>query len=101
MNEQELFEYSRGVWKIGKAFREVEHFPFAFIIVNNIVKEIYKIESWSKAGTSLYIKRTIKKDQIKGRYEFNGQIADKHIRDKYIGKMVTRKRSFGSPIVPI
>jgi hypothetical protein len=83
MSRQELFEATRGVWKI--AVRR-ENAKLAFAIYKGIVKEVYAIKSWHPAETLSYKTRT--DTHYPGRWEFNGGLAPQDIRNKYIDKSV-------------
>jgi hypothetical protein len=48
MTTEELYEATRGVWKVGSRRDEAEY-PFS--IAGGEVKEVYKITSWLPAGT--------------------------------------------------
>lgn len=89
MSDKELYEITRGVWKIGENRKRVE---YAFCVADGIVREIYKIQKWQPAGTTLYETSVMLdaniKDKWVGRWEFIGQIAPDTIRNKYIGKSV-------------
>jgi uncharacterized protein len=47
MSEVELYEATRGVWKIGKRREKAD---YAFAVFRGIVKEVYKITQWFPAG---------------------------------------------------
>jgi hypothetical protein len=83
MSGQELFEITRGVWKLGS---RRENALLAFAVYKGIVKEVYLIDSWHPAGTLPY--RTRKDVHIPGRWEFQGKLAPDAIRDKYLDESV-------------
>ena len=90
MTEEEMYEATRGIWRMNR--NRGEKADYAFTVYKGIVREIYEIESWATACTSTYKTRNMK-DAIsqvkrKGRYEFTGKIADHNIRNKYIDKSV-------------
>jgi uncharacterized protein len=85
MSDKELYEITRGVWKIGLNRERAE---YAFCVPNGIVQEIYKIQRWQPAGTTRYETRPTMDTNIEGRWEFIGQIAPDTIRNKYIRKSV-------------
>jgi len=52
MSACELYEATRGVWRLRK--NRVEKVTYAFAVFKGIVKEVYKIQKWHKAGTLEY-----------------------------------------------
>ncbi|EMD0831192.1 hypothetical protein VP018_003064 [Morganella morganii] len=97
MTEQELFEATRGVWH--NPPRNDESLKYAYAVYNNIVKEVYEIHGWIKAGTQEYFTRKIGRDS--DRWEFIGRKAEQSIRDKYVGKIINYDRSYGTPFVKV
>lgn len=78
MNQQELYETTRGVWKVGENRKKAR---LAFAVFKGIVKEVYQIESWYPAGSTQYQTRSdFNKPE---RWEFIGHLAPEHIRMKY------------------
>jgi hypothetical protein len=66
-----------------------------------LIKEVYEIHSWVKAGTQQYSTRTFEAGVISKRWEFIGCIADDEIRRLYCGKLVKKDRSYGIPFVKV
>ncbi|WP_312471223.1 LEM-3-like GIY-YIG domain-containing protein [Neobacillus sp.] len=83
MTDIELYDATRGVWKIGNDKDKVK---YAFAIFDGIVHEIYKVLAWFQAG-STFNSRGSFDDEI-NRWEFIGQKAEEAIRTNYIGKSV-------------
>lgn len=83
MSQQELFEATRGVWKIGTRREKAR---LAFAIYKGIVKEVYVVNSWHQAGTLPY--QTRSDINHPGRWEFDGSLAPHDVREKYIDKSV-------------
>ncbi len=98
MSALSLMEVTRGVWS--KPPKDDLSLKFAYATYNGIVKEVYEIHGWVKAGTQQYFKRTFDVD-ISKRWEFIGRIAKEEIRDLYLGKLIEKERSFGSPFVKV
>jgi hypothetical protein len=100
MTAEELYEATRGVWKVGPRRDEAE---FAFSIANGEVKGIYKIESWLPAGTLKYQTRPRADIEVEGRWEFEGRLAGGEISDQYLGKSVKHylPRGASNPITYI
>lgn len=85
MSDIELYEATRGVWKV--SFRR-EKAKFAFAVFDGIVREVYKVNSWHPAGTNHYKSRAESDVNIPGRWEFLGEVAPRDIREKYVGRSV-------------
>ena len=85
MTKLELYEATRGVWRISDRREDAR---FALAVLRSIVREVYEIEQWFPAGTTEYKTRDKSEIYRPGRWEFTGQIAPQEIRDKYINKSV-------------
>ena len=85
MTELELYEVTRGYWKVD--VKRAEKADYAFCIYKGIIKEVYKIIEWLPAGT--IPKPTLPDAETPAdRFEFVGEIAEENIRDKYIEKPI-------------
>jgi uncharacterized protein len=82
MSPEELYEVTRGIWRVGVVNRN--KVDFAMALFQGIVLEVYRIEQWHPAGTLEYSTRDSSDFKTSGRWEFSGSIA-KDIRDEYIG----------------
>ncbi|MDY0262720.1 LEM-3-like GIY-YIG domain-containing protein [Syntrophotalea acetylenica] len=82
MPEQDLYEITRGVWKVGQRRENVQ---YALAIFEGVVREVYKIDAWHEAGTTPYSTREPDDVQLPGRWEFTGSIALPEIRERYFG----------------
>ena len=85
MTELELYEATRGYWKID--VKRAEKAEYVFSVYKGIIKEVYKIKEWLPAGT---IPRSTLPDAETpaDRYEFVGEVAKEAIRSKYIEKSI-------------
>jgi uncharacterized protein len=82
MSKLELYETTRGIWKVGETRRnKVE---YALSLYQGIVLEVYRIKQWYPAGTLKYNTRDSAQFNNSGRWEFSGSAA-KDIREEYIG----------------
>ena len=82
MSEKELYETTRGIWKVGETSRsKVE---YAIALYQGIVLEVYRIKQWYPAGTLKYNTRDSSDFKDSSRWEFSGCIA-KDVRDEYVG----------------
>ena len=96
MSEVALFESTRGVWRNP---RRDESIKFAYATYGGLIKEVYEIHSWVPAGTQQYFERELIDEHITNRWEFIGKKASQEVRDLYIGKILEKDRSFGTPFV--
>lgn len=97
MTENELYDIARGCWKID--IKKAQQADYVISVYKGIIIEVYKIEQWLPAEL---LRRTTLPyvEADKGRYGFDGKIAGKEIRDKYIGKSMEAlyKRGEANPI---
>lgn len=84
MTEMELYDFTRGYWKINT--NRAQNAKYAFAVYNGIIQEVYAIKIWLKAGESMNIRG--KAEDIDDRVEFIGNIAEEEIRQKYKFKSV-------------
>jgi uncharacterized protein len=98
MTPQELYEATRGVWKLGPRCTKAR---YAFAVFEGLVREVYAIESWHPAATTPYTTRDASQLTTNGRREFLGRIADASVRDAYVGRSVARQFPQGlqNPVV--
>jgi hypothetical protein len=85
MSAEELYEATRGVWRLGDR-REAARYAFA--IAGGIVREVYQIHRWHPAASTPYRTRPLRDVHVPGRWEFTGVVAPGSIRSKYFGKSV-------------
>jgi len=79
----ELYEATRGTWKIGAARSDVR---YAMAVYDNVVREIYEIERWQQGGTAKYETRTDIDGLDSERQEFVGRCCeDEVLCASYIG----------------
>jgi len=86
MSERELFEVTRGVWKLGARRTQAK---YAFAVYKGVVREVYEIGGWHPAGTLDYLTRNAADLRLEGRWEFEGHVADAMLREKYIDGSVS------------
>lgn len=91
MSEIELYDYTRGQWRINP--QRAQNAKYAFAIYGGIIQEVYEILNWYEAGKTFNVRRNNQNieradDAIKGRYEFIGNLASDEIRRKYRYKSV-------------
>jgi hypothetical protein len=97
MTPQQLYEATRGVWRLGP---DKDSAQFALSIANGVVQEVYAVGAWHQAGTTPYFTRPLSQVSIPGRWEFTGKVAVPAIRDKYLGKSVAHyfEKGNASPV---
>lgn len=93
LSDQELYEVTRGVWKVGERREQIE---LAFAVGEGVIREIYRVRSWHPAGTAKYLTRTREEVDIEGRWEFVGELAEEPIRQRYMGVNVSGYLTQGS-----
>lgn len=82
MSPIELYDATRGVWRIG-ANRDTVR--FALSVFDGVVQEVYEIAGWFPAGTTM---STRSDTANASRWEFVGRIAHESIRHRYRFKAV-------------
>lgn len=105
MTETELYDFTRGYWKLNP--KKAKFAKYAFSIYEGVIQEVYIIHSWFKAGTTFATQREnkkfdgITKNRLSERYEFIGNLAEEEIRKKYRYKSVAHyfKKGSANPIM--
>lgn len=97
MSAIELYEATRGVWKVGP---RRQHARYAFAVFEGVVREVYVIDAWHGAATTEYRTRDATKLNTHQRFEFVGRVAE-DIRSTYVGGSVAHcfKQGRRSPVV--
>jgi hypothetical protein len=85
MTAGDLYDATRGVWKIGHKRAEAK---LAFAVFDGIVREVYEITEWLPAG-STFSSRYPRGEALRGRWEFVGRLADEKIRRRYVDRDVS------------
>lgn len=95
LSPQELYDYTRGCWKVGEARNQVK---LAFSVYDNIIQEVYEVAHWFPGGTTYMGDRTT--DRL-DRWEFVGKPASEEIRNRYRFKSVSSyiKRGNQNPVM--
>ena len=98
MSAQELYEATRGVWKLDP--ERAQQAALALAVVHGVVKEVYRPRCWVKAGTLTYETRDAAELREPGRYEFEGDVAEAALREHYVGRAMrkTLGRGHQNPI---
>jgi hypothetical protein len=88
MRADALYEATRGIWKVGAGGRR-DIARYAFAVYQGVVREVFEIQSWHRAGTTPYSTRLPKDVTAPNRWEFLGRVAEKLGR-RYRGGSVER-----------
>ena len=79
MSNVALYHATRGTWRLSR--QRAERGRYAFAIFRGVIREVYEIYRWHKAGDT-----PGSWGPAPGRYEFTGRVAGDGTRDKYLGK---------------
>lgn len=94
-NSAELYQVTRGLWRLSK--QRAEKAKYAFAVFRGEIKEVYEIHYWESAQfdkIQFWVERkkeqgvTISPEVNKGRFQFVGQVAPENIRKQYVGKQM-------------
>jgi hypothetical protein len=85
MPADELYEATRGVWKVGPRRKGAK---YAVAVFEGVVREVYEVERWHPAGTLTYRTRVHEVLTRDGRWEFEGVVAPEEIRSLYLDRSV-------------
>ena len=87
MNEDELYEITRGNWVVGERRNKAK---YGFCVCNGIVRQVYKIEDWFP------VKARNQDTKTQDRWRFNGTVA--HELKHYVGGSVEKYVGAQNPI---
>jgi hypothetical protein len=94
MSPEELYETTRGVWRINVA--RAKRSELVMAVVNQRVLEVYRPHSWLPAGSTAYQFRDRQCLRRKGRWEFVGELAEDEIRQQYFELPLNNLLPFGA-----
>ncbi len=83
MTDEELYEATRGKWKVGTRREKAE---YAYAVFRGIIREVYSVERWVPSGSTLYRTTVHTNEHRPGRWEFVGCLTEAAIRDRYVNK---------------
>ena len=94
MTPMEIYEATRGYWKL--KLENAKKVDYVLSVYDGMVLEVYEVAEWFPA-LSTYMDRPGKTspEELQGRYEFVGKIADDDIRKRYADKSVSDFFKFG------
>lgn len=101
MSSEELYDITRGCWK--RRIESVERADFALAVYKGEVMEVYRISAWYSALEEIRDTVPFDPEVERGRIIFKGEVAEEKVREKYIGKNVSKlfKRGEASPVKTI
>jgi hypothetical protein len=85
MSADELYEATRGVWKLGPRRKGAK---YALAVFEGVVRQVYEIHQWHPAGTLPYSTRAHEVLTRDGRWEFEGAVASEEVRSIYLDRPV-------------
>jgi hypothetical protein len=99
MSDAALYDATRGVWNVSR--ERAEKAKYALAVFEGVVREVYQILKWHRAGSTKYRTRSLTDVRVPGRSEFVGRPAPATVRRRYLDRSVTEylPRGLQSPIV--
>ena len=82
MSEKEIYDATRKSWKV--SISHVSDIKIACSVYRGIIREVFTINRW------------LPSPEVKGRYMFEGKVAQKNVREKYINKSISKYWKKGS-----
>lgn len=82
MSEKEIYDATRKSWKV--SISHVSDIKIACSVYRGIIREVFTINRW------------LPSPEVKGRYVFEGKVAPKNVREKYINKSISKYWKKGS-----
>ncbi len=98
MSSEELYDITRGCWK--RRIESVERAKYALAVYQGEVIEVYRIFAWYSSLEEIRDTVPFDPEVERGRIIFKGEVAKEEIRQKYMGKNVSKlfKRGEASPV---
>lgn len=87
MTEIELYDYTRGRWRLNP--ERAKNAKYGFAVYQGVIQEVYEIHAWHNAGTTESTRKPNDTSELNSteslirRFEFTGKLAPKEIREKY------------------
>lgn len=99
MSPTALYEATRGVWRLNRDRASMA--KFAFAVFEGVVREVFTIHRWVRAGSTPYKTRSLSDVEAPGRLEFVGRVASRSIQRRYVDHSVRRyfRQGLQSPVV--
>ncbi len=93
MSDQEIYEMTRGVWRV--SIVNAQKVEYAFCVIKGEIIRIYKIHQWHPAGTLEYKYRSKEEVNVEGRWEFEGERCEQ-LEKEYSGISIASYFSKGN-----
>jgi len=94
MSKGELYDATRGRWKIGRRREKAE---YAFAVYMGKIVEVYKIHEWIPANKAIFKTSIHSNSRVpEERWVFIGEVADDEIGNKYRNQSVKEYFSKGN-----
>ena len=93
MANEELYDVTRGIWKLSPG--RAERANYALAIFEGVAREVYKIERWLPAKELEFPTRN-ENLKVEDRWGFEGHLASSKVRSKYRGCSVADDFSKGA-----
>jgi len=85
MTPSELYDATRSAWKVGA---QREKARYAFAVYEGVIREVYRISAWLRAGTTFAVQNGGRARSRPGRHEFVGTLAAEELRRRYVNRYV-------------
>lgn len=97
MNDDEILDCSRGIWRASKTNLEKQDYVFGVDKTKVVV--VYRVFEWEKAGAYCQrireeLEEFSKENIFKGRYQFARWEKDEKMCEKYVGKEMPKEYKF-------
>ncbi|HOX06392.1 MAG TPA: hypothetical protein PK280_08325 [Planctomycetota bacterium] len=85
MNPVELYDTTRGAWRVGPRCEKAE---LALAVFQGICREVYRVRQWFKSGATFNSRHNGRGSKLPGRREFVGIVAEDKLRKRYVDRYV-------------
>ncbi len=90
----ELYDVTRSAWRLSQRGGRRDRVRYAFSVFGGVVREVYRVNAWVPAGSSMRLKDTEpgrdgRPPLRPKRWEFIGHVAEPKARSKYLGRSVS------------
>ncbi len=94
MSPVELYDATRATWVVGPRREKAK---YVLSVYEGIVREVYRIATWLRSGSTLKHDRP-RGDPVRKRWEFVGKVAEEKVRRKYRNRAVDFPEHSRNPI---
>ncbi|MBI5845343.1 MAG: hypothetical protein HZB23_11815 [Deltaproteobacteria bacterium] len=103
MSDEELYEATRGIWRVGKKLKKKD--ILAMAVYKGVIKAVYKIKSWESAETAHFDNPVLAElaKQKRNRWAFVGKVAPEPEHSRYINCSVAHlfRQGMAAPVLGI